>query len=90
MTGPGLLVVVALMLACVPVWALISGRRKRPRTVNGRRSRTMATYGIVHRFQGGTREQYENVMKIVHPDGGKALPEGQMLHLAGKAKMAGS
>ena len=43
----------------------------------------MATFGIVHRFPGGTREQYENVVEVVHPDGGKALPEGQLLHLAG-------
>jgi len=46
----------------------------------------MATFGIVHRFPGGTREQYENVLKVVHPDGGKALPEGQMLHLAGQSQ----
>jgi hypothetical protein len=43
----------------------------------------MATFGIVHRFPGGTREQYDNVVEVVHPDGGKALPEGQLLHLAG-------
>lgn len=43
----------------------------------------MATFGIIHRFRAGTREQYENALKIVHPDGGKALPEGQLLHLAG-------
>jgi hypothetical protein len=30
----------------------------------------MATFGIVHRFQGGTREQYENALKVVHPDKG--------------------
>jgi hypothetical protein len=46
----------------------------------------MATFGIVNRFQGGTREQYENVLKVVHPDGGKELPEGQMLHLAGQSQ----
>jgi hypothetical protein len=46
----------------------------------------MATYGIVHRFPGGTRKQYENVMKVVHPDDGKALPKGQMLHLAGQSQ----
>jgi hypothetical protein len=46
----------------------------------------MATFGIVHRFPGGTREQYENVLKVVHPDGGRALPEGQMLHLAGQSQ----
>ena len=43
----------------------------------------MAAFGIVHRFKGGTREQYENNIKALHPDGGKALPPGQTLHLAG-------
>lgn len=43
----------------------------------------MATFGIVQRFPGGTREQYENVVEVVHPHGGKALPAGQLLHLAG-------
>jgi hypothetical protein len=43
----------------------------------------MATFGIVHRFPGGTREQYENMLEVVHPDAGKELPEGQLLHLAG-------
>jgi hypothetical protein len=46
----------------------------------------MTTFGVVHRFPGGTREQYENVRKVVHPDGGEALPEGQMLHLAGQSQ----
>ncbi len=43
----------------------------------------MAAFGIIHRFKGGTREQYENGLKVVHPDGGKGLPPGQTLHLAG-------
>ena len=43
----------------------------------------MATFGIVHRFPGGTREQYEKVVEVVHPDGGESLPEGELLHLAG-------
>jgi hypothetical protein len=46
----------------------------------------MATFGIVHRFPGGTREQYEKVRKVVHPDGGEGLPDGQMLHLAGQSQ----
>ena len=25
----------------------------------------MTTFGIVHRFPGGTREQYENVLEVV-------------------------
>jgi hypothetical protein len=43
----------------------------------------MATFGIILRFQGGTREQYENTLKVVHPDSGEALPDSQLLHLAG-------
>jgi hypothetical protein len=41
------------------------------------------SFGIIHRFAGGTKEQYENTIKVVHPDGGKGLPEGQTLHVAG-------
>ncbi|MDQ1374943.1 MAG: hypothetical protein QOJ09_2281, partial [Actinomycetota bacterium] len=40
-------------------------------------------FGIVHRFAGGTKQQYENTVAVVHPDGGKSLPAGQTLHLAG-------
>lgn len=40
-------------------------------------------YGIVNHFPGATREQYENTVKVVHPDMGESLPEGQTLHLAG-------
>jgi hypothetical protein len=46
----------------------------------------MATFGIVHQFPEGTREQYEKTIEIVHPDGGKTLPEGQLLHLAGPTR----
>ncbi len=38
-------------------------------------------YAVVHRFEGGTREQYEAAVAAVHPAGG--LPEGQIHHLAG-------
>jgi hypothetical protein len=41
------------------------------------------SFGIIHRFAGGTQEQYENSIKAVHPDGGKKLPKGQTLHVAG-------
>jgi ketosteroid isomerase-like protein len=34
-------------------------------------------YGIVHFFQGGTKEQYEASIAAVHPAGG-GLPEGQI------------
>ena len=43
----------------------------------------MAAFGIIHRFKGGTREQYENALRAVHPNGGKDLPDGQMVHAAG-------
>jgi hypothetical protein len=46
------------------------------------RTRTMA-YGVVHRFAGGTREQYEASLAKVHPNAGADLPEGQTLHIAG-------
>ena len=39
-------------------------------------------YGIVHRFAGGTQEQYEASIAAVHPSGG-GLPEGQIFHAAG-------
>ena len=46
----------------------------------------MATFGIVHRFPEGTREQYEKTIEVAHPGGGKALPEGELLHLAGPSR----
>jgi hypothetical protein len=39
-------------------------------------------YGIVHRFAGGTKEQYDASIAAVHPAGG-GLPEGQLFHAAG-------
>ncbi len=39
-------------------------------------------YVIVHRFKGGTKEQYEASVGAVHPKGG-GLPEGQIFHTAG-------
>ena len=39
-------------------------------------------YGIVHRFAGGTEEQYEASIAAVHPSDG-SLPEGQVFHAAG-------
>jgi hypothetical protein len=41
-------------------------------------------YGIVHRFRGGTSEQYEASLAKVHPNGGAELPEGQTLHIGGR------
>jgi len=39
-------------------------------------------YGIVHRFPGATKEQYEASIAAVHPNDG-SLPEGQIFHAAG-------
>jgi hypothetical protein len=39
-------------------------------------------YAIVHKFPGGTKEQYEASIAAVHPAGG-GLPEGQIFHSAG-------
>lgn len=39
-------------------------------------------YGIVHQFPGGTKENYEAVLAVVHPSDG-SLPEGQLFHAAG-------
>jgi hypothetical protein len=41
----------------------------------------MATFGVSQHFKGGTQEQYENAVKVVHPPGG--LPAGQTLHIGG-------
>jgi hypothetical protein len=41
------------------------------------------SFGIIHRFPGGTKEQYDNGIKVVHPNGGRDLPAGQTLHVAG-------
>ena len=40
-------------------------------------------YGIVHQFPGGTKEQYEASIAVVHPNGGRDLPDGQIFHVAG-------
>jgi hypothetical protein len=42
----------------------------------------MASYGIVHRFTGGTKEHYEAGLAQVHPSDG-SLPKGQTYHAAG-------
>jgi hypothetical protein len=46
-------------------------------------------YAIVHHFPEGTKEQYENTVKEVHPDGGAAPPGGQTLHIAGETADGG-
>ena len=38
-------------------------------------------YGVVHKFAGGTKAQYEASIAAVHPSDG--LPEGQLFHAAG-------
>ena len=39
-------------------------------------------YGVVHRFAGGTEDQYKASIAAVHPSDG-SLPDGQVLHVAG-------
>jgi hypothetical protein len=39
-------------------------------------------YGVVHRFPGGTEDQYKASIAAVHPSDG-SLPAGQVLHVAG-------
>jgi hypothetical protein len=39
-------------------------------------------YGIVHYFEGGTKEQYDATVAAVHPSDG-SLPDGQLSHVAG-------
>ncbi len=42
-------------------------------------------YGIIHFFPGGTREQYEASIAIIHP-GPDLLPLGQLYHAAGPSE----
>jgi hypothetical protein len=39
-------------------------------------------YAVVHKFAGGTQEQYEASIAAVHPAAG-GLPDGQIFHAAG-------
>jgi hypothetical protein len=41
-------------------------------------------YGIVHHFPGGTKAQYDAVLKAVHITK-DSLPEGQLFHAAGES-----
>ena len=52
--------------------------RKRP--IVDRRFRM--AYGITHKFKGGTKEQYDASVAVVHPPEG--LPDGQLHHFAGE------
>ncbi|GAA1502101.1 hypothetical protein GCM10009740_38540 [Terrabacter terrae] len=40
------------------------------------------SYGVVHQFKGGTKDQYEASIAAVHPSDG-SLPAGQLFHAAG-------
>jgi hypothetical protein len=42
--------------------------------------------GIIHRFKGGTKGQYQTSRKKVHPDGGESLPEGQTFHIGAQTE----
>lgn len=43
------------------------------------------SYGIIHYFPGGTKEQYEASVAAVHP-GPDQLPAGQIFHAAGPSE----
>jgi len=40
------------------------------------------TFGVIHHFPGGTKENYEASVAAVHPGEG-LLPDGQIFHTAG-------
>jgi hypothetical protein len=40
------------------------------------------SYGIIHQFKGGTKQQYETTLAALHPSDG-TLPPGQLYHAAG-------
>jgi hypothetical protein len=42
------------------------------------------SYGVVHQFKGGTKDQYEEWTAAVHPADG-SLPAGQVFHAAGQS-----
>jgi hypothetical protein len=43
------------------------------------------SYGVVHQFKGGTKDQYEASIAAVHPADG-SLPAGQLFHAAGPSE----
>ncbi|KRE56128.1 hypothetical protein [Phycicoccus sp. Soil748] len=43
------------------------------------------SYGVVHQFKGGTKDQYEASIGAVHPADG-SLPAGQVFHAAGPSE----
>ena len=43
------------------------------------------SYGVVHQFTGGTKDQYEASIAAVHPADG-SLPAGKIFHAAGPSK----
>ena len=45
-------------------------------------------YGVVHYFPGGTKEQYEASLAVVHPNR-HSLPKGQISTRLARQKAAG-
>jgi hypothetical protein len=43
------------------------------------------SYGVIHQFKGGTKQQYEASVAAVHPSDG-TLPGGQTYHAAGPSE----
>ena len=44
-------------------------------------------YGIIHKFENATEEQYRASVDAVHPEDG--LPDGQLSHIAGPTESGG-
>jgi len=44
----------------------------------------MSNFGVVNKFPGGTAEQYDRTIAVVHP--GEGLPAGQTYHAAGPSE----
>ncbi len=42
-------------------------------------------YAVVHKFKGGTQQQYQASLAAVHPADG-SLPAGQVFHIAGPSE----
>jgi hypothetical protein len=42
-------------------------------------------YGVVHKFSGATKDQYDATVAAVHPADG-SLPAGQLYHVAGPSQ----
>jgi hypothetical protein len=61
-----------------------SGGERQPSPTRVQEEQQMA-FAVVHKFAGGTKEQYEASLAAVHPADG-SLPDGQVFHVAGPSQ----